>query len=122
MESKLHESGLAGVQLAELCPREAQLADRKPGTDRHHIDGHAAVLPGGGRDAGRPPGNPDCKTSHTPFDGLAASINLTIQGMYVAELFGQMNGVDPGRPKVAAFGLKLYGMKIGTTGTNLTLT
>ena len=46
------------------------------------------------------------------FDGPAASINLLVKIMYAVKFFGAVRGIDPGKPKVAQFGRKIYHLNI----------
>lgn len=42
------------------------------------------------------------------FNGPAASLNLLMKCLYAVRFFGDVRGIDPGRPQVAPFGRKLY--------------
>ena len=42
------------------------------------------------------------------FDGPAASLNLLVKVMYMVKFFGNLRGIDPGRPQVVPFGRKIY--------------
>lgn len=42
------------------------------------------------------------------FNGPAASLNLLIKIMHVVKFFGDIRGIDPGRPQVAPFGRRMY--------------
>lgn len=48
------------------------------------------------------------------FNGPAASPNLLMKCLHMVGFFGDVGGIDPGRPKVAAFGRKLYRLSIPT--------
>ena len=54
----------------------------------------------------------------TNFDGPIASIGLQIQIMRLVESLGAMRDIDPGRPKVADFGRKLYHLSAPKKSSN----
>ena len=45
-------------------------------------------------------------------DGPTASLNLLVKIMYAVKFFGDVQGIDPGKPKVAEFGRKMYHLRI----------
>lgn len=47
-----------------------------------------------------------------PFDGPLAAINLIVQEMYFVQKLGKDRGIDPGRPKIPAFGREIYRLPI----------
>lgn len=46
----------------------------------------------------------------TDTSGSMSSINLLIKSFYLADLMGDMQGIDPGRPGVPDYGSKLYNL------------
>ncbi|MCE2499188.1 MAG: hypothetical protein J4F28_09470, partial [Nitrosopumilaceae archaeon] len=47
---------------------------------------------------------------HTEWDGFDGMLSLLVQCMCAVSVLGEQSGIDPGRPGVADFGKKLYGM------------
>jgi len=110
-ESKLIESGLVNVQLADYRNfahgRHNWLDKNKQKT------GLIALV------------NPDCEKIasktvslipeyiptvelSTIFDGPIASLDLLVKILYTVKFFGKIKKIDPGRPQVASFGRKIY--------------
>ena len=121
-ESKLVEAGLVSVQMADyrnfahgrhnwldknpqrtgvmalITPRCAKLAAKTIGLIPEHV--------------------PVIELS-TGFNGPAASLNLLVKVMYVVKFFGIIRRIDPGRPKVAQFGRKIYHLKMPRSDPDL---
>ena len=115
IESKLMEAGLVNVSLTDY---------RNFGHGRHNwLDKNAdktgiiALV------------TPSCSTlayntldfipRHIPriemrsgFNGPAASLNLLMKCLHVVRFFGDVRGIDPGKPQVSDFGRKLYDLGI----------
>ena len=114
IESKLIEAGLVGVQLADyrnFAHGRHNWLDKNG--DRTGII--ALVTPKCTELTAKtldliPNSIPVVKLSSN-FDGPAASLNLLVKIMYVVKFFGSIKGIDPGRPKVAQFGRKMYNLK-----------
>lgn len=115
VESKLHEAGLAGVQLADY---------RNFAHGRHNwLDKNGEqtgmicmVTPRSSRVAAKTldmiPDRIPVVRLETTLDGPAASLNLMVRVMHLVKFFGDVRGMDPGRPQVAAFGRKMYRMRV----------
>ena len=64
---------------------------------------------------------------NTDRSGPAGMLSLLIQTMYAIKVFGDFRGIDPGRPRVAEFGRKIYHigmprMKIEMTPQDVAIT
>ena len=111
-ESKMSEAGLVSVQISDY---------RSFAHGRHNwldkVGGAcvvALVTPQccklAGRTAGLIPGHVPVLRLETSFDGPVAALDLTLQVFRLVGFFGRLRGTDPGRPGVADFGRKLYGL------------
>ena len=114
-ESKLIESGLINVQLADY---------RNFAHGRHNwLDKNkektcliALVNPNCEQLANKtmkliPDYTPKITIS-TNYEGPIATISLLIQIFYIVKFFGKVKNIDPGRPGVADFGRKIYHLSI----------
>ena len=114
-ESKLVEAGLVNVQLADY---------RNFAHGRHNwLDKNkqktgliAIVTPKCAKLARKtieliPKYIPTVELSSN-FDGPVASLDLLIKILYVVKFFGKIRGIDPGKPRVAMFGRKIYHLSI----------
>ena len=112
-ESKMSESGLAAVQVADY---------RNFAHGRHHglVAGTppagivALVTPHSKSLADRtlallPRAVPVCRIE-TVLDGPAAAVSLVASAMLFVGAVAAARGIDPGRPRVASFGRRLYSM------------
>jgi len=54
----------------------------------------------------------------TDYDGPIASLALIIQVLYLVKFFGNVRKIDPGRPGVATFGSKIYHLSIPQNTSN----
>ena len=115
-ESKLAESGLAAAQVADY---------RNFAHGRHH--GLVAGAPAAGVVALVTPHSrslacrtlallprtvPVCRIE-TGLDGPAAAVSLLASVMSLVGAVAAARGIDPGRPRVASFGRRLYSMTAG---------
>lgn len=120
-ESKLVEAGLANVQLADY---------RNFAHGRHNwLDKNkenscliALVNPNCGQLATKtlkliPEYTPKIAIS-TNYEGPVGAISLLIQILYIVKFFGNIRKIDPGRPRVADFGRKIYHLPIPKTNSN----
>ena len=120
IESKMAESGMAAAQVSDY---------RNFAHGQHHglvaggaagasLAGVVALVSPLSRDlAGRmlsllPEEVPVCRIE-TGLDGPAAAVSLVASAMLAVGAFAAARGVDPGRPKVAEFGRRLYSMPMG---------
>ena len=118
LESKLVEAGLFNVQLADY---------RNFAHGRHNWIGKNLENTGIVSLI-----NPDCDTLakktlnlipagipiaeiNTKYSGPVGALSLLIQIMYIVKIFGDFKKVDPGRPRVATFGRKIYHLGIPKT-------
>ena len=121
LESKLVEAGLVNVQLADY---------RNFAHGRHNwLDKNkektcliALVNPNCEQLASKtmkliPDYTPKITIS-TNYEGPIATISLLIQILYVVKFFGEIRNVDPGRPRVADFGRKIYHLPIPKNNPN----
>ena len=112
-ESKLSESGLAAAQVADY---------RNFAHGRHHglavnasRSGIVALVTPQSRDLAMrmlsllPPSIPVCRLE-TELGGPAASVSLLVSVMLLVGAVAKARGVDPGRPRVAEFGRRIYSM------------
>lgn len=111
LESKLHESALASAQLADYRNfghgRHLWLAKRAMETTVV-----ALVTPGTAAIAESTlklfPKSIPVVRLETALDGPAGTIDLLFQAFHLVNQLGEVSGQDPGRPRVPAFGRKLY--------------
>ena len=113
LESKMSEGGLAGVQMADY---RHFAHGRHNWLDKRAGSGVAALAsPGCERLAsatlGCLPRKVPALRIDTRLDGPAGALALLVRSMRLVGLFGAALGVDPGRPRVAAFGRRLYGLR-----------
>lgn len=114
LESKLTEAALGQVQMADY---------RNFAHGRHHwLDkrgastGVVALVTPGEQDIARrtlrllPDGVPTLELS-TEDAGPAAALDLVVQVFRLTQAFGEVRGIDPGRPGVPEFGRRIYGLK-----------
>lgn len=115
IESKMSESGMAAVQTADY---------RNFAHGRHHglaggasRSGVVALASPRSRDlvdrtlSQLPRGIPVCRVD-TDLDGPAAAVSLAASAMLLVGAFAAARGIDPGRPRVAEFGRRLYSMRM----------
>ena len=114
-ESKLIESGLVNIQLADY---------RNFAHGRHNwLDKNkektcliALVNPNCEQLANKTmeliPDHTPKMTISTNYEGPVAAISLLIQIFYIVKFFGEVRNIDPGRPGVADFGRKMYQLSI----------
>lgn len=114
-ESKLVESGLVGVQLADY---------RNFAHGRHNwLDKHknntglvALVNPAcrllASRTLALIPNHVPTVVISTAFDGPVGSLDLFLRILSLVKYFGVFRKIDPGRPHVASFGRKIYHLSI----------
>lgn len=119
-ESKLVEAGLVGVQLADY---------RNFAHGRHNwLDKNiqrtgviALVTPRCSKLAAKTinliPESVPVTELYSSFDGPAGSLNLLVKIMYAVKFFGTVREIDPGKPKVAQFGRRIYHLKIPRNDT-----
>ncbi|MCE2499198.1 MAG: hypothetical protein J4F28_09520, partial [Nitrosopumilaceae archaeon] len=113
LESKLVESGVRNVQPADYRnfahgrhnwigkhPQDTGVIMLTSLRCKRLAESTAGLLP---------PGIPVVRLN-TELDGYAGMLSLLIQGMCAVGELGTQSGIDPGRPGVAEFGRKLYGM------------
>ena len=119
-ETRLSEAGLAGTQLADyrnFAHGRYNWLDKN--RDRTGII--AFVTPGCDRLAARTlcliPEYAPVVTLRSVLDGPAASINLLVKSMHAARYFGEVRGIDPGRPHVAKFGRDLHHLAMPEDGS-----
>lgn len=113
LESKMVEGSLAGVHVADyrhFAHGRHNWLDKRSGSGVV-----ALVSPGCERLASAtlrqvPDGVPTLSIE-TPLDGPAGSLALLAKAMRLVGAFGEALGVDPGKPRVAAFGRRLYGLR-----------
>ena len=113
LESKMVEGGLAGVHAADyrhFAHGRHNWLDKMPGTGVV-----ALTSPGCERLASatlaQVPGKVPIARVETRLDGPASALALLARSMRLVGSLGAALGVDPGRPKVAAFGRRLYGLR-----------
>ena len=113
LESKLVESGVRNVQPADY---RNFAHGRHNWIGKHPEDTGVIMLTGSGCEglAARtadllPPDIPVVRL-HTELDGFDGMLSLLVQCMCAVSALGEQSGIDPGRPGVAEFGKKLYGM------------
>lgn len=121
-ESKLIEAGLVSVQLSDY---------RNFAHGRHNwLDKNgqrtgviALVTPRCSRLAAKTvnliPDSVAVARLSSNFNGPAASLNLLIKIMYTVKFFGTIRKIDPGKPKVAQFGRRIYHLKIPRNDTGI---
>lgn len=114
-ESKLVEAGLVGVQLADY---------RNFAHGRHNWLDKNAQRTGvitlttpkysklADKTIKRIPDNVPVASMSSDFDGPTAALNLLVKVMYIVKFFGTLRGIDPGMPKVAEFGRRIYHIKM----------
>ena len=113
LESKMSEGGLVGVQMADY---RHFAHGRHNWLDKRAGSGVVALAsPGCERLASSTleclPGRVPVLRVDTRLDGPAGALALLVQSMRLVGSFGAALGVDPGRPRVAAFGRRLYGLR-----------
>ncbi len=112
LESKLVESGVCNAQPADY---RNFAHGRHNWLDKHKDTGvimltNAACEGLARRTADPLPASIPVVTLDTELDGPAGMLSLLVQCMCAAGVLGRQRGIDPGRPGVADFGRKLYGM------------
>ena len=113
MESKLVESGVCNVQMADY---RNFAHGRHNWLDKHPEDTGVVMLAGqrcrelAGRTRELLPSRIPVAELNTGLAGHAGMISLLVQSMCVVGVLGRQRGVDPGRPEVADFGRQLYKM------------
>ena len=119
-ESRFAESGLAGVQVADyrnFAHGRHNWLDK----NRERTGVIALVTPRCTRLATRTlhllPEYAPSVVLRSGFDGPAASLNLLVKVMHTVRFFGEVRGIDPGRPRVAPFGRKMHHMAMPEDGT-----
>ena len=113
LESKMSEGGLAGIQMADY---RHFAHGRHNWLDKRAGSGVVALAsPGCERLAsatlGCLPGRVPALRIDTHLDGPAGALALLVRAMRLVGAFGAALGADPGRPRVAAFGRRLYGLR-----------
>ena len=111
-ESKMSEAGLAGVQVSDY---RSFAHGRHNWLDKAERTCVAAMItPRCARLADRTldllPGDIPVVRMETGLDGPPATIDLTLQVFRLVGFFGAERGIDPGRPGVADFGRRIYGL------------
>lgn len=123
-ESKLVEAGLNNVQLADY---------RNFAHGRHNWVGKNSDSTGimyltspdcqslAARTIRLIPSNVPTVEIETDHSGPAGMLSLLIQIMYTTKIFGDFKGIDPGRPGVAEFGRRIYGIRMLKAKTSIDL-
>ena len=114
-ESKMHEAGLANVQLSDyrnFAHGRHNWLDKAPGETCVVAMITPRCLGLAGRTLGQLPAGVPVVRLETGLDGPAAAIDLTLQVFRLVEFFGAERGIDPGRPGVRDFGRRLYGIGV----------
>ena len=120
-ESKLVEAGLMNVQLADY---RNFAHGRHNWLDKNQEKTGLIAL-----------ANPNCEQltrktlklipNYTPkieistdYEGPIGAISLLIQILYVVKFFGNVRKIDPGKPRVADFGRKIYHLSVPKTNSD----
>lgn len=121
-ESKLVEAGLINVQLSDY---------RNFAHGRHNwLDKNkektallALVVPQSKQLATKTlkliPGYIATSSISTNYDGPIASLALLIQVLFLVKFISNVRKIDPGRPRIAAFGRKIYHLQTPKTSFNI---
>ena len=114
LESKFSEAALGNIQLADFRNfahgRHHWIAQRASST------GVLAIFAHDERDLAEktlrliPPTIPVARVS-LPNAGPAASVAALVAVLHLVGIAGEQHGVDPGRPRVATFGRRIYGLR-----------
>ena len=112
LESKLVESGVRNVQPADY----RNFAHGRHNWLDKHVDTGVIMLTSPGckglaaRTLDLLPSRIPAVSLSTWLEGPAAMLSLLVQCMCAVDVLGEQSGIDPGRPGVADFGRKLYGL------------
>lgn len=113
LESKMVESGLASVQVADY--RHFAHGRHNWLDKRLNSSVVALVSPGCERLASatlrQVPDEVPMISIETPFDGPIGSLALLAKAMRFVGALGKALGIDPGKPRVATFGRQLYALR-----------
>ena len=113
LESKLVEAGACNVQVADY---RNFAHGRHNWLDKHGGDTGVVMLSNcecdlvANRTAKLLPGGVPVAALRTDLRGAAGMLSLLVQSMCAAGVLSEQRGIDPGRPRVAGFGRKLYAM------------
>ncbi|MDE0243592.1 MAG: hypothetical protein OYG31_02685 [Candidatus Kaiserbacteria bacterium] len=114
-ESKLSEAGLVNAQLSDyrnFAHGRHNWLDK----NKHSTGVIALVTPRCSNIASKTIGLiPDDVTVArlvSSFDGPAASLSLLVKVMHTVKFFGVARQIDPGRPRVARFGSRMYHLRM----------
>lgn len=113
LESKLMEAGIRNVQPADY---RNFAHGRHNWIGKHQQDTGVIMLSSprctwlAARTSGLLPPDIPVVRLHTELDGFDGMLSLLVQCMCAVGVPGEQSGIDPGRPRVAEFGRKQYGM------------